>query len=147
MPTRTVGSVMTFFSAFVLTTSSSSKPLTMDQASNFLPTISFLRENPTCESHLRLTLLQRLVPEYSVIRLRGGAEVGKGDPRWIVKDREDGKNVNSWHWEERDMMPFARFHVCLFTYFSVLIFARWHACVKMNLLQARTSGPSRKECQ
>jgi hypothetical protein len=45
------------------------------------------------------------------LRLRGGAEVGKGDPRWIVKEREDGKNVGAWHWEERDMLPFARFEI------------------------------------
>ncbi len=45
-----------------------------------------------------------------MLRLRGGAEVGKGDPRWIVKELEDGKNVGAWHWEERDMLPFARLH-------------------------------------
>lgn len=26
------------------------------------------------------------------------AKVGEGDPRWIVTGREDGKNVNNWHW-------------------------------------------------
>ncbi|RNF26463.1 putative activator of 90 kDa heat shock protein ATPase 1-like [Trypanosoma conorhini] len=31
------------------------------------------------------------------------ARVGEGDPRWIVDDRKDGHNVNSWHWEERDL--------------------------------------------
>lgn len=46
--------------------------------------------------------------EATQLRLRGGAEVGKGDPRWIVKERDDGKNVGAWHWEERDMFPFAR---------------------------------------
>lgn len=30
------------------------------------------------------------------------AKIGEGDPRWIVTDRGDGKNVNSWHWEEKD---------------------------------------------
>ena len=25
---------------------------------------------------------------------------GKGDNRWIVNNLEDGKNVNSWHWDE-----------------------------------------------
>ena len=44
----------------------------------------------------------------TLMRLRGGAEAGKGDPRWIVQDRQDGKNVGSWHWEERDMMMWAR---------------------------------------
>ena len=29
--------------------------------------------------------------------------MGEGDPRWIVTDRGDGKNVNSWHWEEKDL--------------------------------------------
>jgi len=27
---------------------------------------------------------------------------GHGDPRWIVQDRQDGKNVNNWHWTESD---------------------------------------------
>jgi activator of HSP90 ATPase len=31
------------------------------------------------------------------------AKIGEGDPRWIVTDRGDGKNVNSWHWEEKDL--------------------------------------------
>ena len=25
-----------------------------------------------------------------------------------MQDRQDGKNVGSWHWEERDMMMWAR---------------------------------------
>jgi hypothetical protein len=54
------------------------------------------------------------------LRLRGGAEVGKGDPRWIVKELEDGKNVGAWHWEERDMLPFARLFD--FTLLIVLFF-------------------------
>lgn len=31
------------------------------------------------------------------------ALVGENDPRWIVADRQDGKNVNAWHWEEKDL--------------------------------------------
>lgn len=27
---------------------------------------------------------------------------GQGDPRWIVESREDGTNVNHWHWTEQD---------------------------------------------
>jgi len=27
---------------------------------------------------------------------------GQGDPRWIVEQREDGRNVNNWHWTESD---------------------------------------------
>uniref|UniRef100_A0A667GLH9 Activator of Hsp90 ATPase AHSA1-like N-terminal domain-containing protein n=1 Tax=Lynx canadensis TaxID=61383 RepID=A0A667GLH9_LYNCA len=30
------------------------------------------------------------------------AKWGQGDPRWIVEEREDGTNVNNWHWCERD---------------------------------------------
>jgi hypothetical protein len=26
------------------------------------------------------------------------AKWGEGDPRWIVEEREDAKNVNNWHW-------------------------------------------------
>lgn len=28
---------------------------------------------------------------------------GKGDERWIVSERDDGTNVNSWHWDERNI--------------------------------------------
>jgi len=31
------------------------------------------------------------------------AKIDEADPRWIVSDRTDGRNVNSWHWEERDL--------------------------------------------
>lgn len=31
------------------------------------------------------------------------AKLEESDPRWIVADRQDGKNVNAWHWEERDL--------------------------------------------
>ncbi|GIL54820.1 hypothetical protein Vafri_10510 [Volvox africanus] len=30
------------------------------------------------------------------------AKWGEGDPRWLVEHRDDGKNVNGWHWEEKD---------------------------------------------
>lgn len=36
------------------------------------------------------------------------AEQGKSDERWIVTDREDGRNVNSWHWEEKQRLPWAK---------------------------------------
>ena len=26
------------------------------------------------------------------------AKWGQGDPRWIVEERPDAKNVNNWHW-------------------------------------------------
>eukprot|EP00871_Galdieria_phlegrea_P001915 jgi/Galph1/2724/GphlegSOOS_G1423.1 len=31
------------------------------------------------------------------------ARLGQGDKRWIVQDREDGTNVNHWHWDEHDV--------------------------------------------
>jgi len=39
------------------------------------------------------------------------AKVGEGDPRWVVQSREDGKNVNNWHWSETDCIPWARKHL------------------------------------
>jgi activator of HSP90 ATPase len=36
------------------------------------------------------------------------AEPSAADERWIVKEREDGRNVNSWHWEEKQRLPWAR---------------------------------------
>lgn len=32
------------------------------------------------------------------------AKLGEGDPRWVVREREDGTNVGNWHWSgERDL--------------------------------------------
>jgi activator of HSP90 ATPase len=31
------------------------------------------------------------------------AKFDAADPRWIVRDREDGRNVNMWHWDEKDI--------------------------------------------
>lgn len=39
------------------------------------------------------------------------AKFDEADPRWIVRDREDGTNVNGWHWEEKDLLP--RFQAAL----------------------------------
>jgi activator of HSP90 ATPase len=39
------------------------------------------------------------------------AKFDEADPRWIVRDREDGTNVNGWHWEEKDLLP--RFQTAL----------------------------------
>merc|ERR1711959_111577 len=36
------------------------------------------------------------------------AKWGEGDERWIVEDRSDGQNVNSWHWSEKDITASAR---------------------------------------
>eukprot|EP00906_Rhabdomonas_costata_P007732 RCo011072 len=36
------------------------------------------------------------------------AKLGEGDPRWIVQDRQDGKNVNAWHWTERDVSDWGK---------------------------------------
>lgn len=32
---------------------------------------------------------------------------GEGDPRWVVRQREDGRNVNGWHWEDKDVTSWA----------------------------------------
>mmetsp|Transcript_47345 Transcript_47345/g.153854 ORF Transcript_47345/g.153854 Transcript_47345/m.153854 type:complete len:431 (-) Transcript_47345:154-1446(-) len=31
------------------------------------------------------------------------AKLGEGDQRWIVKEREDGRNCNNWHWTSKDV--------------------------------------------
>jgi len=36
------------------------------------------------------------------------AKLGEGDDRWIVKEREDGRNVNNWHWSETSYTEWAR---------------------------------------
>lgn len=33
---------------------------------------------------------------------------GEGDPRWVVRQREDGRNVNGWHWEDKDVSAWAK---------------------------------------
>jgi len=37
---------------------------------------------------------------------------GQEDPRWIVANREDGKNVNNWHWTESDFSAWAKNRLC-----------------------------------
>lgn len=32
---------------------------------------------------------------------------GEGDKRWVVRDRTDGRNVNGWHWEDKDVTKWA----------------------------------------
>jgi len=36
------------------------------------------------------------------------AKVGEGDTRWIVSRRSDGKNVDNWHWTEKDLFPWCQ---------------------------------------
>jgi len=36
------------------------------------------------------------------------AKLGEGDERWIVKEREDGQNVNAWHWSEKNLTPWSK---------------------------------------
>eukprot|EP00891_Asterochloris_glomerata_P004208 jgi/Astpho2/4208/fgenesh1_pm.00064_%23_11_t len=36
------------------------------------------------------------------------AKFDEADPRWLVQERADGTNVHGWHWEERDVMPWAQ---------------------------------------
>ena len=36
------------------------------------------------------------------------AKWGEGDKRWLVEEREDGTNVNNWHWKETDVLPWAK---------------------------------------
>ncbi|KAM9053629.1 activator of 90 kDa heat shock protein ATPase homolog 2 isoform 4-T4 [Megaptera novaeangliae] len=40
------------------------------------------------------------------------AKWGQGDPRWIVEEREDGTNVNNWHWTERDATSWSKGKLC-----------------------------------
>jgi len=36
------------------------------------------------------------------------AKVGAGDSRWIVSHRSDGKNVDNWHWTEKDLFSWCQ---------------------------------------
>lgn len=36
------------------------------------------------------------------------AKWGEGDPRWIVEERPDAKNVNNWHWTEKNATNWSR---------------------------------------
>ena len=36
------------------------------------------------------------------------ARVGEGDPRWLVAERTDGRNVNGWHWEEKNALSWTK---------------------------------------
>jgi activator of HSP90 ATPase len=34
--------------------------------------------------------------------------VQERDPRWLVQHRDDGKNVNGWHWEEKNRLEWTK---------------------------------------
>mmetsp|Transcript_7468 Transcript_7468/g.18998 ORF Transcript_7468/g.18998 Transcript_7468/m.18998 type:complete len:169 (+) Transcript_7468:226-732(+) len=36
------------------------------------------------------------------------AKWGEGDSRWIVQERQDGANVNGWHWQEKNCMGWGK---------------------------------------
>ena len=36
------------------------------------------------------------------------AKLGEGDGRWIVKERDDGKNCNNWHWSETNLTQWSK---------------------------------------
>lgn len=36
------------------------------------------------------------------------AKLGETDSRWIVSHRSDGKNVDNWHWNEKNLFPWAK---------------------------------------
>jgi hypothetical protein len=42
------------------------------------------------------------------VHVRAMAKWGEGDSRWIVQERDDGANVNGWHWEEKQRMHWMR---------------------------------------
>ncbi|VDO04948.1 unnamed protein product [Rodentolepis nana] len=48
------------------------------------------------------------------------AKWGEGDPRWIVEERADAKNVNNWHWTEKNAGPWSKEKIkALFTGFTL----------------------------
>ena len=42
------------------------------------------------------------------ISFSGMAKWGQGDPRWIVEERDDAKNVNNWHWSEKNATQWSK---------------------------------------
>ena len=61
---------------------------------DFFPTAS---AGLPCISHQCVTFLAGIM-----------AKVGEGDDRWIVKERDDGKNVNNWHWSETNLTEWSK---------------------------------------
>lgn len=47
---------------------------------------------------LKILLVYRLCEFWLFLTDIGMAKWGEGDPRWIVEERADAKNVNNWHW-------------------------------------------------
>lgn len=61
------------------------------------------------------------------------AKVGEGDPRWIVSERKDGVNVNSWHWEERNLSQQAHEELKkAFTSFPIDGSAKGVSCLRVD---------------
>lgn len=50
------------------------------------------------QQELRILLVYRLCEFWLFLTDIGMAKWGEGDPRWIVEERADAKNVNNWHW-------------------------------------------------
>lgn len=36
------------------------------------------------------------------------AKIGETDERWIVSKRTDGRNVDNWHWSEKNLLPWLK---------------------------------------
>jgi len=65
---------------------------------------------------------------------------GQGDPRWLVSQRDDGKNVNNWHWTEADWSDWIKKKlrselegISLET--TVLWKTNWNRCKRRSLYQ------------
>jgi len=58
------------------------------------------------------------------------AKIGQADQRWIVSRRSDGKNVDNWHWTEKDIFP--QFKKELEKKFKSLVIPSTKAKLKIN---------------
>ncbi|KAJ1623168.1 activator of Hsp90 ATPase [Pavlovales sp. CCMP2436] len=74
------------------------------------------------------------------------AEFGKGDARWIVKERADGHNVNSWHWEAKDQTEWAKKRLSELLADIVVLDDATGSCklVKVDSISGEVSLQSRK---
>jgi len=67
------------------------------------------------------------------------AKVGEGDDRWIVKERDDGKNCNNWHWSETDLTGWSEDK--LSTAFKGLVVKEdFNGCCKITSLAKMTGN-------
>ena len=73
------------------------------------------------------------------------AKPGEGDPRWIVEERPDAKNVNNWHWTEKNATPWSKERIrTLFSNFPIVKNSYDCKIVEVSRIEGEATANNRK---